>query len=148
VIRQAMHKAGGPGTFLGHIGGDDFVGIAPPDCVADICQQAIREFDTVAEQLCLDAGVPDGFMIEDRNGQVRRFGPPRLSIGVLTNERRRFHSHLEVGQFAAQVKKVAKGRGGSAYFVDRPLPDVTPGPKVTAPLSDSAPPDRSAGTLR
>ncbi len=123
VIRRAMHDQGGAGTFLGHVGGDDFVGIAPPASILAICEQALRQFEGAADLLCVAAGAPDGFVLEDRAGQVRHFGPPRLSIGVVTNERRQFTSHLEVGQFAAHVKKRAKQQGSSGYFVERPLPD-------------------------
>jgi len=130
VIRRAMHEQGGPGTFIGHVGGDDFVGIAKPPAILPICEQALRQFDGAAELLCVAAGAPDGFVLEDRGGQVRRFGPPRLSIGVVTNEARRFTSHLEVGQFAAHVKKRAKQQGGSGYFVERPLPDLAPPPQA------------------
>jgi CheY-like chemotaxis protein len=119
VIRDALRTHGGPGAFLGHVGGDDFVGIAGPESIAAVCDQAIAEFDRRAADLCAAAGAPDGFVTQDRGGRTRRFGPPSLSIGVISNDRPVFTSHLEVGQFAAYVKKQAKQREGSAYFVDR-----------------------------
>jgi diguanylate cyclase (GGDEF)-like protein len=119
VIQTAVIEHSGETAFLGHVGGDDFVAIAPPEDILVICEQAIKQFDREAAALCAAAGAPNGFVGQDRAGRTRRFGPPSLSIGVITNERRAFTSHLEVGQLAAQVKKAAKRLGGSGYFVDR-----------------------------
>ncbi|HUS15065.1 MAG TPA: response regulator [Chloroflexia bacterium] len=126
IITQAMRTQGDAGVFVGHIGGDDFVGIALPAAITQICEQAIAEFDTAALRLCAAAGAPDGFVGQDRAGYTRRFGPPSLSIGVVTNEHRTFHSPLEVGQVAAHIKKVAKQRPGSAYLVATARMDEDP----------------------
>src|SRR5579859_3820028 len=123
IISKAIREHGGAVTFLGHVGGDDFVGIAAPAAIVPICEQAIQQFDQEAVQLCTLAGAPGGFVGQDRAGRTRRFGPPSLSIGVITNELRAFATPLEVGQFAAQVKKAAKQHHGSGYFVDRPRAD-------------------------
>ena len=119
VLQRAVLEQGGTQTFLGHIGGDDFVAIAHPDHVAAICDQAIAQFDHEAALQCAAAGAPHGFVGQDRGGTTRRFGPPGLSIGVVTNEHHTFTSYLEVGQMAAQVKRAAKRYLGSTYFVDR-----------------------------
>lgn len=119
VAGRALHEHGGADSFLGHVGGDDFVGIAAPESIMAVCLQAIAEFDREALLLCRAAGAADGFVAADRAGQTRQFGPPSLAIGVLTNEWRTFNSYLDVGQLAAGVKKQAKQQPGSGYFVDR-----------------------------
>lgn len=123
VISRAMQEHAGPDSFLGHVGGDDFVGITRPPAIVPICEQAVQQFDQAAQRLCHEAGAPDGFVAQDRAGRTRHFGPPSLSIGVITNEQRGFRSALEVGQVAAHVKKAAKQRPGSGYFIDRPRTD-------------------------
>jgi diguanylate cyclase (GGDEF)-like protein len=119
VIRQTVAEQGGPNTFLGHVGGDDFVAICRPDRVVPICEQAIRQFEREATRLCAAAGSPNGFVAKDRAGQLRRFGPAALSIGVITTEQRTFDSYLAIGQVAAQVKSAAKRQPGSSYVIDR-----------------------------
>lgn len=117
VIQRAVLDQGGPQAFLGHVGGDDFIAIAHPEAITTICEQAIAEFDREAALLC--ETIPDGFIGKDRQGRTRHFGPPSLSIGVITNEGYAFSSHLEVGRIAAQVKKAAKQYTHSAYFIRR-----------------------------
>ena len=76
ILRTAMYEADGPSAFLGHVGGDDFVGIARPEVITPVCTQAIVQFDQEAARLCAAAGAPQGFLGHDRGGASRRFGPP------------------------------------------------------------------------
>ncbi len=119
IAHRAVTEHGDAASFLGHVGGDDFVAVCRTEQIAAICEQAIREFDAEAARLCAEAGAPNGFVGVDRAGQTRRFGPPSLAIGVITNEQRIFSSYLELGKVAAQVKWAAKRQPGSSYFVDR-----------------------------
>ena len=118
-IDRAVRSYGNPADFVGHVGGDDFIAISTPDRVSDICDHAMRDFNDRIVELWAGNGFVAGFQAPDRTGHLRHFGPPTISVGVVTNEHRRFVSYLSLGQVAAQVKKAAKRNGGSGYFIDR-----------------------------
>jgi diguanylate cyclase (GGDEF)-like protein len=119
TIDRTVRMYGNPTDFVGHVGGDDFIAISTPEHVSAICAHAVRQFDDRIAVLWASNGFSAGFAAHDRNGRVRHFGPPTISIGVVTNEHRRFTSYLSLGQVAAQVKKAAKKKVGSGYFIDR-----------------------------
>jgi diguanylate cyclase (GGDEF)-like protein len=119
TIDRAVRSSGNPTDFVGHVGGDDFIAISTPERVPAICDHAMSDFEDRIIALWAGNGFAAGFQAPDRTGHIRHFGPPTISIGVVTNEHRRFTSYLSLGQVAAQVKKAAKQKGGSGYFIDR-----------------------------
>ena len=80
VLRLAAQEAPGPDGFVGHIGGDDFVAIVPPDAAEAFSRRVIESFDAPASSGPLrPRGRPGAGMVEleDRQGQLRRL-PDRL----------------------------------------------------------------------
>src|SRR5512139_113693 len=47
VIRYVVQRSGGPGDFIGHIAGDDFVFITSADRVDAVCRAICERFDTL-----------------------------------------------------------------------------------------------------
>jgi CheY-like chemotaxis protein len=119
IVERVVRQDGNPSDFVGHVGGDDFLAISTPERVLPICEHTVEEFDSAVDGLWSQSGFTGGFMAQDRTGTLRHFGPPTLSIGVVTNEHRHFGSYLSLGQVAAQVKKAAKLKQGSGFFIDR-----------------------------
>jgi PleD family two-component response regulator len=119
TLERTTHTVGNYDDFVGHVGGDDFIAISTPERAAELCERTVAEFDRRVGELWVSCGFSEGFDAPDRTGQVRHFGPPTLSIGVVTNEYRRFPSYIVLGQVAAQVKKAAKRKTGSGFFIDR-----------------------------
>jgi DNA-binding response OmpR family regulator len=119
LVERVVRQDGNPSDFVGHVGGDDFLAISTPECVLPICEHTVEAFDSAVAGLWSQSGFTGGFMAQDRTGTLRHFGPPTLSIGVVTNEHRHFGSYLSLGQVAAQVKKAAKLKQGSGFFIDR-----------------------------
>jgi hypothetical protein len=119
IVERVVQQQGNPSDFVGHVGGDDFLAISTPNRVLPICEHTVAEFDREVGALWAHSGFGSGFMAHDRTGTLRHFGPPTLSIGVVTNEHRHFGSYLSLGQVAAQVKKAAKQKRGSGFFIDR-----------------------------
>lgn len=108
-------------TFIGHIGGDDFVGIISiEDDYEKICQNIIAEFDRGVPKFFNEADVEKGYLeVPNRKCVVEEFPLTSLSIGVVVAHKARFHNVLEIGEVGAQVKHLAKTTIGSAYAVDR-----------------------------
>jgi hypothetical protein len=42
-----------------------------------------------------------------------------ISIAVVTNQKKKFKHHVQVGEIAAELKNYAKSIPGSLYIVDR-----------------------------
>ncbi len=120
LIRDAAREVGGPGTFVGHIGGDDFVVLTTPEMAAPIAREVIARFDRVAPGLYDPEDAAAGYVEgEDRQGNRHRFPLVSISIGVATSERRRFTHRAEVVAVATEMKNFAKRTPGSAFAVDR-----------------------------
>lgn len=107
-------------TFIGHVGGDDFVVLAPAALAEQLAKEIIRRFD---------AGVPALYDAEDRmrgwveapdrRGRIRRVPFTTVSIGIVPLIAARFAGATEVARAAAEMKEVAKRRSGSGYAIDR-----------------------------
>ncbi len=107
-------------TFVGHIGGDDFVVLLPPDDVAAFCDHAIAEWDDQIGSRYDPADAARGAVeVKDRRGEIREVPLATLSMGVATNEHRRFSSEWEASALAAEMKEYAKRQSGSNYQIDR-----------------------------
>lgn len=106
--------------FVGHLGGDDFILILQSPQWRERCEamlehfaQAIPAFYTEEDRR---AG---GLWAKDRQGNRTFFPILSLSIGVITPDPARCHSHNEVAALASEAKAQAKQRPGNALFVDR-----------------------------
>lgn len=108
------------GSFVGHIGGDDFVAIIPETNCDKICQAALAYFDKNVERYFTEEDLEKGYIeVANRRGIIEQFPLTSLSIGVVVADPGRFHNILEIGEVGAQVKHAAKSVMGSSYAVDR-----------------------------
>jgi diguanylate cyclase (GGDEF)-like protein len=106
--------------FVGHIGGDDFLYIVPTAAMPRVCDEVVRVFDELAPMQYSEADRRAGyFMGKDRRNQLYRVPLMTLSIGVVTNQRRRFLRPAEVSELATEMKSYAKTLPGSVWSLDR-----------------------------
>ncbi len=95
--------------FVGHIGGDDFIYIIPLGDVNDVCTEVVSVFDTLIPFQYSEADRRAGYFFgKDRRGQLHRVPLMTVSIGVVTNERRRFSHAAQVSALATEMKSYAK----------------------------------------
>ena len=108
-------------TFVGHIGGDDFVAIvSEQDDYEAICQNIIAEFDKEVVKFFTEEDIQRGYLeVPNRKCVLEQFPLTSISIGVVVAHAGRFHNVLEIGEVGAQVKHLAKTTIGSAYSIDR-----------------------------
>ena len=110
----------GEDTFTGHVGGDDFVVLAPAARAEDLAKQIISGFDASVPALYDAEDRARGWVeAPDRRGRMRRVPFVTVSIGVVPLRPERFTGATEVARAAAEMKEVAKRRSGSGYAVDR-----------------------------
>ena len=114
-------------TFVGHIGGDDFVAIVScEDDFEAICQNIIAEFDKGILKFFNEVDVERGYLeVPNRKCVLEQFPLTSISIGAVVAHRGRFHNVLEIGEVGAQVKHLAKTTVGSAYVIDRRKENIT-----------------------
>ena len=107
-------------AFTGHVGGDDFVVLAPGARAEELAREIIRRFDASIPAL-YDADDRARGWVEapDRRGRTRRVPFVTVSIGIVPLTHERFTSATEVARAAAEMKEVAKRRSGSGYAIDR-----------------------------
>ena len=119
IIVNNVHNEDG-NTFVGHIGGDDFVAIVPTIYAERLCQKILAEFDAQVGRFFTDKDLERGYIeVANRKGIVEQFPLTSLSIGLVVGEVGRFNNILEIGEIGAQVKHAAKSVMGSSYAVDR-----------------------------
>lgn len=119
VLLEVVQQHGSSTDFIGHIGGDDFAVLTTPDRLDSICQGIIALFDKRVRDLYDPEDLARGYLRGvDRQGVPRNFPITTISIGVVTNRRRRFTDYDEVSRVAAEMKQYAKQLPGSTYAVD------------------------------
>ena len=117
VIRQVVHRHGGPGDFIGHIAGDDFVFITSAEYVDDVCRTICDRFDHLIRLYYDPADRETGYIeTKDRFGVQRRFPIMSVSIAAITISRARTYAGL--AEVAAVGKRSAKAIPGSTYVRD------------------------------
>ena len=121
IILNNVSNPGRADTFVGHIGGDDFVMIISENVDYEkTCQNIISEFDKNVTHFFTEQDVERGYLkIQNRKGKMENFPLTSISIGIVVADEGRFANILEIGEVGAQVKHVAKQYKGSCYAIDR-----------------------------
>jgi diguanylate cyclase (GGDEF)-like protein len=123
--------------FLGHIGGDDFVALVPPEDAIEVAQDIIDTWDRNIAELYGEADAKRGYIdVPDRQKQMHRYGFCTLSIGIATNRHRQIQTHWEASQIASEMRAFAKASDKSSYAMDR----RSGGPDAGAPIPPPPPP--------
>lgn len=120
TIVNNIHNLGLENSFIGHIGGDDFIAILEATDYDKIARDIISDFDTYVLGYYNAEDVARGFLeVANRRGIIEQFPLTSISIGVVEVTPGRFKSTLEIGEVGAQVKHQAKSVMGSTYVVNR-----------------------------
>jgi GGDEF domain-containing protein len=123
ILRDVV-KAHAPSGFVGHIGGDDFIFNVPGDTMRVCCQEILEIFDELIPLQYSEEDRRAGYFLgKDRRGTIRRIPLMTLSIGVVTNQKRRFTHMARVSELASEMKTYAKTLPGSVFAVDRRADD-------------------------
>ena len=117
VIRHVVQRCGGPGDFIGHIAGDDFVFITSADRADDVCRQICERFDHLIRLYYDPADRERGYIeTKDRFGVQRKF--PMMSVSIAAISLTGVKSYAGLAELAAVGKRTAKAIPGSSYVRD------------------------------
>ena len=120
TIMTSIHSLIPNNSFIGHIGGDDFIAIVPTLNCEDVCKDIIANFDANVVRFFTEDDVEKGYIeVANRKGVIEQFPLTSISIGVVEADVERFANILEIGEVGAQVKHMAKSVMGSSYAIDR-----------------------------
>ena len=120
TILKIIHKYELEDTFVGHIGGDDFIALIPRADYDKISQDILANFDDGIKKYFTKDDIEKGYLVvANRRGIIEQFPLTSLSIGVVAVEPGEYKNSLEIGEVGAQVKHLAKTQVGSAYAVNR-----------------------------
>lgn len=106
--------------FVGHIGGDDFVCVFPNKKLETICEEIIKNFDSLMPLFLDEKDIEAGcFFSVDRKGMEQCFPLTTISLALIPCLQGKFKHYGEVSAVAAQIKKHLKTLNGSNYMIDR-----------------------------
>ena len=119
LLTNVIRRLNSPEAFVGHIGGDDFVFIVPPDSLESVCQEVIKNFDLVVGNFYDEDDRIHGYIEStNRKGEKERFPIMSISIAAVTNQYRPIMHIGQVSAIAAEIKKRVKLMPGSCYVKD------------------------------
>ncbi|MBP9002754.1 MAG: diguanylate cyclase [Candidatus Hydrogenedentes bacterium] len=127
VLANVVRRADHPDAWLGHVGGDDFILLLPPELIARVCTEICEYFDLVVPDFYDPEDVARGGIESvDRQGNHRFFPIMGCSIAVVDTGLCGATHIAELSARAAEVKKAAKNIAGSAWVLDRRGPAEPP----------------------
>lgn len=120
TIVKSVHDLAPDNSFIGHIGGDDFIAITGPTDLDKLCKKIISQFDNDVLEFYTEEDVEKGYIeVANRRGIIEQFPLTSISIAVVEIDPGRFKNTLEIGEIGAQVKHQAKSIMGSTYVINR-----------------------------
>jgi diguanylate cyclase (GGDEF)-like protein len=123
TIQDAVVEYAGADSFVGHVGGDDFVAVVPTGVAEDIAKRVCDRFDGSRAEFYDSEDLSRGFVrMEDRKGEMQDIPLVSISIGIATTAKRAFAHYGEAVAVATEMKQFAKRDQGSSYAVDRRKP--------------------------
>ena len=118
IISTAVVSLGTSDTFIGHVGGDDFVVITQPQNAVPMSEEIIGTFDQEVLSLYTQEDRDRGYITaKDRYGKLTTFPILGISIAIVNSDQHSITSTLHLAEIAAELKKKAKNieNGKSAY---------------------------------
>lgn len=121
IISKCLETTGASkNSFLGHIGGDDFIAVTDTDYEAPFAQECLQEFDRIIPTHYDEVDRKNRqVMVKNRNGVPCSFPLMSLCIAAVTNQYRAYRNLGEIARDAAEVKNFLKTQPGSHYLQDR-----------------------------
>ncbi|MCM3767621.1 GGDEF domain-containing protein [Neobacillus niacini] len=107
------------GSFLGHIGGDDFIAVVDQHDILSDCESLIKDFEKTIQAFYSSSHLSQQYVIaENRQGIIEKIPLVSLSIAIVTNQNRTFKDVEELIEYAAAVKRMCKSERGSCYIIN------------------------------
>jgi diguanylate cyclase (GGDEF)-like protein len=120
TLQDAVVEFAGADGFVGHVGGDDFIAVVPPEVAEDLAKRVVEVFDAQIHEFYEPEDIERGYIqVEDRKGVLQRLPLAGVSVGIATTQVRAFAHYGEAVSVATEMKQFAKRESGSSYAIDR-----------------------------
>jgi diguanylate cyclase (GGDEF)-like protein len=107
-------------SFIGHIGGDDFIYIMDVDFVEETSADIIDAFNKIIQTFYDPEDREKGCIQSiDRQGNIKIFSFMTVSIGIASNKHCNFVHYGEITEIASRMKTLAKRSKGGNFKMDR-----------------------------
>lgn len=108
------------GSFVGHIGGDDFIYIMSPEMIEKATIKIIEFFEKLVRNFYDLEDLRKGFIESiNRKGERQFFPIMSVSVGITSNKFRKFKHFSEMAEAASEMKAIAKKQKHKRYAFDR-----------------------------
>ncbi|WP_337189741.1 GGDEF domain-containing protein [Bacillus dakarensis] len=96
-------------SFVGHIGGDDFIAVLPHHRYEELCNSIINRFEQAKLRFYSEVDLQNGYVKStNRVGVLENVPLVSISIAVITNKRFSYETVEELSKAAAMVKQKCK----------------------------------------
>lgn len=117
IISETILTTANEPSFVGHIGGDDFIAVVPHYSHVPICNAIIAQFDHYIQRFYSEDESKSGYVFGvNRKGELEKFPIISLSIAVVQNKECSFKSVEELSKEAARLKRKCKAVMRSVFF--------------------------------
>jgi diguanylate cyclase (GGDEF)-like protein len=120
VLCDSVRNLGVPGVFIGHVGGDDFIIMAPTARAEELACAVVRRFDAGVAALHDPADATAGFLeIRTRSGIAERVPLITLTVALIVDAHGRFAHPAALSDTLAELKRFGKSMTGSVVVKER-----------------------------
>ena len=120
VLVDSAQRLGGMSSFVGHIGGDDFIIVTGPEFAEDLGEEIIAQFDHQVIALYDPADRERGYIeVRNRQHQLERFPLMSITIAMVSTERMPVSHAAQLLDISQELKAHGKGIAGSVLVGER-----------------------------
>jgi len=117
LVRSAQQD---PTSFVGNIGGDDFIVVCGLEHAENIAQKIVTEMTEIAPTFYNEDDKSQGYMVSvNRRGETEKFNFLSIGIGIVHNSLKALTSFAQVSNIGSELKCLAKKHESSYYAIDR-----------------------------
>jgi diguanylate cyclase (GGDEF)-like protein len=120
ILTESVQRYGSPESFVGHIGGDDFVVLATPETAEDLGEQILEWFNRSSRELYDQEDRERGHVeVLSRRHTSERFPLMSLTIALVSTDRVPVTHLAQLIDIAQELKAHGKGISGSVLVGER-----------------------------
>lgn len=120
ILTESAQRCGSKDSFVGHIGGDDFVLLTSPETAEALGEQILEWFNTSARELYDHEDREHGHVeVLSRQHTIERFPLMSLTIALVSTDRVPVTHLAELIDIAQELKAHGKGISGSVLVGER-----------------------------
>ncbi len=105
-------------SFIGHVGGDDFIIVVKDYNCEILCENILNAFEKGILGFYREDDILKGYVIaKNRKGEEEQFNLATLSIAGITNNGHTYNNAYELSEYASKVKKDCKSIWDNCYII-------------------------------